>query len=269
MNDIFLKFGLFITFLVFSLYYGIDCQAQTDEWGIRVNGKEWYYERGEIFRGTKEVCERKCAELNFHPSTSSINVSEVGQRIDQYRPPELSGGSLPSQSMMNDFVNAVDEERRKNANVYKPERITSDNINEGVSHEKSAAEIGKIARENAEFNNDYVTTVVENDPRFTKKNNDFKGTPKQQYQLRPIADVLQEKGSCNCSTLINDTEYKQWAIEFINSGRSSKEFKSFANEKYSTCLNKNHFNRDENDFEIFYNKLVRFTNQEIDKMLVK
>lgn len=259
-----LKFTLILllTSLVFLLCNGLECKAQSNDWGIRINGKKWYYERGEIFRGTKERCEQKCKELNFHPSSGGINVAETGARMG------LDPRFLPSQATMDNLAKGLDEERRKNASVYSPERITVANLNDNDSPELKAITSGQTAQNNAESNNKYVTTTISNDSRFTKENTGFVGEPQPSNQPRPRNEILQENTNCNCSTLISDTEYKNWAVEFVHSGQLAKEFNTFANEKYSICLNKYQYNRNENDFKVFYKKLMKLTNQEIEKMFV-
>lgn len=249
---------------------GLSSFAQTNDWGILVNNKNWYYERGEIFRGTKEQCERKCAELNYHPpTTNTFNVSNVGEYLIQQTPEELRGSALPSQSMMDDLGNALEEARRKaEKNVYTPAKITSD-INGNVkSGDYAAVAAGQAARYNAEMNNEYVMTTIDNDARFNKDNKGFEGTPAPKKTPRSIDAVLQKNKDCNCSTLITDTEYNLWALEFVNSGRPGNEFKSFATEKYSKFKDNHKCTMNDSDFEIYYKKLVKLTNQEIDKRLI-
>ena len=258
------KVGFLMSIFVFFHCNETVCVAQTSDWGIRVNGKEWYYERGEIFRGTQAECERKCSELNFRPSTSTIDINEVSQRIAEYNPG--LGGSLPSQSMMNDFVNAVDEERKKGANVYTPERITSGNLNDNSSHGNlSVEEAWRIAGENADFNNDYVTTIIESDSRFVKDNNGFKGMPPQENKPRSRAVVLQERASCNCSALISNKEYEDLAIAYI---RLRQQYSFYSKEKYSILCKNHNCNENEDDFRAFDKKLKTIINQLIDKMIV-
>ena len=254
------RFVLFISGLLFFMFWDLQCSAQTNDWGVLVNNKEWYYEGGRIFRGTKEQCERKCAELNFRPSTSTINVSEVGKKIQQYQPEGLRGGALPTQSMMNDLSSALDEERRKvEKNVYTPAKITSDINGNAMSGNQTATAAGQIARHNAELNNEYVMSIVGEDLRFNNNNEGFKGTPQQEQKPRPISEVLQDETPCNCSKLMSAKEYEQLADEYLLSPYLFRE-------KYASLCKQYGRDGTDDDYQIFAKKLKSVIEKRLEEM---
>lgn len=255
------RFVLFISGLLFIMFYVSQCSAQTNDWGILVNNKNWYYERGKIFRGTKEQCERKCAELNYHPpTTNTFNVSNVGEYLIQQTPEELRGSALPSQSMMDDLGNALEEERRKaEKNVYTPAKITS-GINGNVkSGDYAAVAAGQAAWHNAEMNNEYVMTTIDNDARFNKDNKGFEGTQKQSSKPRPISEVIQNNTPCGCSKQIGAKDYEQLADEYLLSPYLFRE-------KYTNLCKQHGCDGTDNDYQVFVKELKSVIEKRLEEM---
>lgn len=240
------RFVLLISGLLFIMFYVSQCSAQSKDWGILVNNKEWYYEGGRIFRGTKEQCERKCEKLNFHPSESHVTVP--------------GGDYWPTQGMMDDFVRGVDEERRKvEKNVYVPAKILSD-INDNVMQGNFAAMAGgQIASQNAEFNNENVMTTIGGDPRFNKENKGFEGAPPPKKEQRSRNEVLQEDISSDCSKLVGAEEYEQLADEYLLSPYLFRE-------KYTSLCKQYGCDGIDDDYKVFAKELKSVIEKRLEEM---
>lgn len=240
------RFVLFISGLLFIMFYVSQCSAQSKDWGILVNNKEWYYERGVIFRGTKEQCEQKCAALNYHRTGKFITVPE--------------GKYMPTQKMMDDLGNALEEERRKvEKNVYTPAKIISD-INGNVkSGDYAAVAAGQIARQNAQLNNERAAAIVNGDPRFDKNNEGFKGTPPQEHKPRPISEVIQKNTPCGCSKQIGAKDYERLADEYLLSPYLFRE-------KYTSLCKQHGCDETDDDYQIFAKELKSVIEKRLEEM---
>ena len=256
-----IKLLLLFVGLFFLLYSNSEGYAQSKDWGVLVNNKEWYYEGGRIFRDTKEQCERKCAELNYHPpTTNTFNVSNVGEYLIHQTPENLRGSALPSQSMMDNLGNTLEEERRKvEKNVYTPAKIISDINGNAKTGNNTVVAAGQIAWQNAQSNNEIATATINGYSQFYKNNEGIKGTPPQEYKPRPISEVLQDETPSSCSKLMSAKEYEQLTDEYLLSPYLFRE-------KYTSLCKQHGCDETDDDYQIFAKELKSVIEKRLEEM---
>lgn len=273
-SEIKMKLALLISGLAFFVFSSLQCAAQ-DIWGIWVEQKgeesRYFSVRGQLFRGDKETCEQKCAELNARYSDNGKrDARAVAEKMEEM------GSFTISEDAKQQGEEYENELKKDPQNTFGLPKYSPKILPSSLLFTKSEYE--QIAKE-------YVRTLysgnsIDYDAYMTKKYKELCGTHNYEGNEKDYNDFenkLWETINSNFAKFLPNKQYEEWVspegdYDWYNkwSVWPNNDFTSFA-KKYYLIARKEYdleqnFQKYGEDFDIFQDRLGDTINLEFDKL---